>query len=277
MPNLYILTLSWNAIDKLTKLKDTLLPSLEDVSFKWIIKDNGSQDNTYEIASKWSNNIEVIKYPNNLQNFSQGVNVCFHEADPKDDDLILLLNNDIIFNDTTSIKKMISLLKDNVGIVGAKLLYTNTDRLQHAGVVFDPTYKTPLHFRAGQQSDDNAAKNRLFQAITGAVLLMKAGDFRNVHKNISGISGMDENYHWAFDDVDLCLAVHLNMNKQVVYCGDTNIFHEESASLKKNPVNKLFLMQNIQYLFQKWKGRYKIDRPIYEKDPNHNLYLNETL
>ena len=43
---LYILTLTWNGIEKLTKLKDSLIPSLENIDYTWIIKDNDSSDNT---------------------------------------------------------------------------------------------------------------------------------------------------------------------------------------------------------------------------------------
>ena len=268
---LYLLTLTWNALEKLTKLRESLLPALDGVEYTWIIKDNDSKDATYEVASKWGDNIKVLKYPNNLQNFSAGVNYCFHQANPSDDDFIMLLNNDVIFNDTTSIKKMISLLKKDVGVVGARLLYTGTNKLQHAGVVFDPTYKTPMHFRANEISDSSAEKNRFFQVVTGAVLLMRAGDFRKIFKNTSGVVGMDENYHWAFDDVDLCLSVYYNLNKKVVYCGETNIFHEESASLKKNPVNRMFMAHNLNYLRQKWQNKYKIDREIYERDPKYNI------
>ena len=109
--------------------------------------------------------------------------------------------------------------------------------------------------------------------MTGAVALTKAEYFKSANtKNPSGISGMDENYHWAFDDVDLSLSIHHNMKKKIVYCGGTQIFHEESASLKKNPINKLMLNHNLTHLFTKWKPRYTIDQDIYTKDPKHNLY-----
>lgn len=269
---LYILTLTWNACDKLTKLHDSLIPALAGIDYQWIIKDNDSKDDTVAVANTWGDKVKVIKYPDNRQNFSQGVNHCFHEANPKDDDMVLLLNNDIVFNDTESLKHMIALLKDDVGVVGARLLFTGTNQLQHAGVVFDENHKYPIHFRAGQVSDVNAEKNRLFQVVTGALLLMYAGDFRKIFKNKSGIDGMDENYHWAFDDVDLCLSVNYNLKKKIVYCGKTNISHEESASLKKNPVNKMFLHHNTSYLKSKWLGKYALDKSVYEKNPKHNVF-----
>lgn len=270
-----ILTLTWNGLDKLEKLYASLMPALDGIDYQWFIKDNASKDDTIKVASTWGDRVKVIAHPNNQQNFSQGCNVLFQAAAPTDGDYVMLLNNDIIFNDTDSIKKMLSIIQndDTVGMVGARLLYTGTDQLQHAGVIFDPTYKTPMHFRAGQKTDEDAERNRLFQVVTGAVAITKAEYFKNAFTgNKSGVSGMDENYHWAFDDVDLCLSINYNMGKKIVYCGGTQIFHEESASLKKNPTNKLFLQHNLKYMFNKWGKRYTIDREVYTKNPKHNLY-----
>lgn len=272
---LHILTLTWNGIDKLTKLKDSLLPSLDGIDYNWLIKDNASTDNTAEIVSSWEGNINCIAYKNNLQNFSQGTNLLFNEAAPKDNDYVLLLNNDVIFNDTTSIKKLIKLMdKDShIGAVGARLLFTDTNKLQHAGVVFSNNTKCPAHFRLGQETDDNAFKNRLFQVVTGAVLLTKAEYFKNTCHNIkSGNDGMDENYHWGFDDVDMCLAINHNMSKKILYCGETNIYHEDSASLKKVPTNRLFLNHNLLHLHAKWEGIYCLDQYMYDKDSKFNIY-----
>jgi GT2 family glycosyltransferase len=268
---LHILTLSFNGLDKLTKLKNSLLPALNG-DYTWLIRDNGSTDNTVATVAEWENNIKVIAYPHNRDNFSAGMNYLFNLASPADNDLVMLLNNDILINDTTSIANMISIInKDiNVGAVGCRLLYTGTNKLQHAGVVFDNTYKTPMHFRAGQVSDEQAEKNREFQAVTGAVMITRGEYYRKANP-----TGMDQQYRWAFDDVDLCLSIKYNLGKKIIYCGQTNISHEESATLKKNPVNKMFLSHNLQHFFTKWKlptMRYTIDRDIYTKDPNYNIY-----
>lgn len=268
---LHILTLTWNGCEKLTKLKNSLLPCLTDIDYTWWIKDNASSDDTIKVASEWGDKVKVIPYKNNLQNFSQGCNFLFHLANPKDDDLILLLNNDVVFADDSSLKKMIALIKPaDVGVVGARLLYTNTNKLQHAGVVFIKQ-GFPTHFRAKEDSDDEAEKNRIFQVVTGAVLLTKAKYFRAAHKNANGIDGMDENYHWAFDDVDLCLSIGAQ-GKKIIYCGKTKIYHEESASLKKNPANHLFMNHNSQYFKKKWFGKCNIDIDTYQKNNRYNIY-----
>jgi GT2 family glycosyltransferase len=272
---LHLLTLTWNACDKLTKLKESILPALEGLDYTWWIKDNASKDDTVAVASTWGVRVKVLPYKDNNQNFSAGMNYLFDAAKPNDNDLVLLLNNDVIFNDKKSIHNMINLFnKDKeIGAVGCRLLYTNTDKLQHCGVVFTNRTKSPTHFRAGEKSDSHAEKNREFQVVTGAVLLTKGEYFRKAwNQNKSGINGMDENYHWAFDDVDLCLSIKYNMGKKIVYCGNTNIFHEESASLKKNPANRLFMAHNINYLTNKWANKFKLDQSDYAKDPKYNLY-----
>lgn len=270
---LHLLTLTWNGADKLDKLHTSLVPALEGIDHHWWIKDNASKDDTIVKVSSWGDKVTGIAYKDNRQNFSEGCNFLFQAAKPADNDYVMLLNNDVIFNDKDSIKNMMSIIQkdDSVGAIGARLLYTGTDTLQHAGVVFTPSFRTPQHFRAGQKSDDDATRNREFQVVTGAVLITKAEYFKQAFKNKSGVSGMDENYHWAFDDVDLCLSIKYDMKKKIIYCGNTNIFHEESASLKKNQVNKLFLSHNLQYLYRKWDNRYVIDMDAY-KDTRYNLY-----
>lgn len=271
---LHILTLTWNACDKITKLKESLLPCLAGIDYIWHIKDNASQDNTRDVIADWGSHVRLHAYPNNLQNFSQGMNYLFNETGAKDDDDLLLLNNDVIFNDSYSLKRMIDILHNDkdVGVVGARLLFTGTNKLQHAGVVFKNQYNLPAHFRSNANSDANAEKNRLFQVVTGAVMLTKAGYYKQACQNKSGNCGMDENYHWAFDDVDLCLSIGVNQKKKIVYCGKTNISHEESASLKKNPANRLFMHHNINYFKNKWVGKFTVDEDQYTKNLKLNLY-----
>lgn len=273
---LYLFTLNWNGADKLSKLKESIMPGLEGLDYTWLIKDNASKDESVQLIKNWGDdNIRCIEYKNNQQNFSMGMNFLFSEAAPADNDLVLLLNNDVIFNDKVSLKNMMNIINNDphVGAVGGRLCYTNSNTLQHAGVVFDSTLKTPTHFRLGEQTDSFSEKNRLFQVVTGAVLLTKAEYFKNVFNNQkTGNNGMDENYHWAFDDVDLCLSIKYNMNKKIVYCGKTNIYHEESATLKKNPANMLFMPHNVKYLKNKWNSRYILDKETYTKDSKYNLY-----
>jgi GT2 family glycosyltransferase len=275
---LYILTLNWEGADKLAKLYPTLINSLSGVDFKWLIRDHGSNDDSLKVIKNWNNdNVIAIDYKHNRDNFSEGCNFLFKEANPKDEDFILLLNNDVIFNDILSIKNMLSIFeKDNgVGIVGCKLNFMHTNKLQHAGVIFsNKSKKLPFHFRLNEIEDRYSKLNREFQAVTGACLITTGYCYRNANDKYPG---MDPKYFWAFDDIDLCLSIKYNLNKKIVYCGQTNIFHEESASLKKNPVNKLFFMHNINYFLNKWYNKYVLDYELYLNDNNYNLYNGKNI
>lgn len=268
---LHILTLTWNGLPMLATLNVSMRPALEGLDWKWHIKDNGSVDGTIDEIRKWDGGVVPYAYPNNKQSFAEGMNYLFEQANANDEDYILLLNNDVEFMDSDSIRNMIATMTNDVGAVGARLLFTGTNRLQHAGVIFHRVNQLPIHFRAGQESDSAAEMNRHFQAVTGAVLLTKAKYYRQVSTdNKSGIAGMDEKYQWMYEDIDLCLSIR-SLGKKIVYCGKTNISHRESATLKENPLNKLFLNPNIQRFRLKWHGKYECDHAAYERQSDFGL------
>ncbi len=268
---LHVMTLSWNGEDKLKALASGLMMNLANIPMEsvWHIRDNGSTDGSKEFVQSLSSiypiETKLYSISHNRDSFAKGMNYLFEQANPGDDDLILLLNNDVIFNDDLSLKKMIELQKStSAEVVGARLLFTGTNSLQHAGVIFGKSYGgMPYHFRPADQSDESSKKNRYFQAVTAAVALVSAKAWREV-------GGMDQKYQWAFEDVDLFLSIGTRKPKNIVYCGGTNIFHAESASLKKNPVNKLFIGQNVAHFKKKWLGKYKLDHELYLEDNSYN-------
>lgn len=264
---LHIFTLNWNGKEKLESLYNSLIKLNFKDPYIWHIKDNGSTDGSIEyIDNLKDNRINLIKYAHNNDNFAKGVNFLFDQSNAKSDDLILLLNNDVVFSGQNDLTKMISYFNDkNIGVVGCKLLYKNSNKIQHAGVVFNEELKMPIHFGLNQIDSDNFKVDREFQVVTGAVLLIKASTF-------SAAGKMDDTFHWAFDDVALCLNVKYKQNKKIVCVGDVTIYHEESATLKKNPVNKLFMPQNVGNLLRKWSSFYHSDKKIYNSNLKHNIY-----
>lgn len=261
---LHILTLTWNGLSKLQDLKSGLEANLVGLDYTWHIRDNGSKDGTVEAIKDW--NAKIYPMSHNKDNFAQGMNYLADQVSLNDEDQILLLNNDVVFNGNNSIGDMLLLQeKTKADVVGARLLYNNTNKLQHAGVIFSDRYgRMPYHYRPNETSDSHSEKNRYFQAVTAAVALVNASAFKKVN-------GFNNDYIWSFEDIDLFLKIGQLKKNNIVYCGQTNIFHEESASLKKNPVNKLFVEHNVKIFKNNWFGKYEIDHDKYLKDPNFNL------
>lgn len=260
---IHVLTLTWNGIDKLKTLRPKLLENLDKtvIPYQWHIRDNGSTDDTLQLISSWGE-VSVLAVDHNRDNFAQGMNSLAKRINFNDGDMILLLNNDVEFIDDDSLSTMVSLLKNDVAVVGAKLLYKGTNKLQHAGVIFSEKYGSmPYHFRHQEDDDESSSKNRYFQAVTAAVCLVDAKTFMSV-------GGFDEKFNWAFEDIALCLAIG-SLGKKIAYCGQTNIFHEESASLKRNPVNKMFLHNNVKHFKNTQTSKYHLDHKIYLNNKNY--------
>ena len=278
---IHILSLTWNGLNSLLSLHQGLDRNISKICYnsdstlkegwedpEWYIRDNGSKDGTEDILNCWKYRSDyrlkttVFNVGHNRHNFSQGVNYLFDKANPKDDDIILLLNNDIIFNDDDSLLKMYNLMTDDVGIVGTRLVYPGTNKLQHAGIIFSQRYNSmPFHFRPNEESDINSEKNRYFQAVTGACCFVNVADFKKV-------GGLCEDLNWAFEDVMLNLKI--GQTKKIIYCGETEISHHESLTLKKNPVNKLFLNQNVDTYRKLSQGLYHLDYDLYLNNSHYN-------
>lgn len=273
---LNIFTLTFNGKHHLENLYPSIFPALKNISYKFFIKDNGSIDNSIGYLESLENkNIIIHATEHNKDNFSEGNNLLYDIAKPCDNDYILLLNNDIVLKDTTSIRNMIDILdKDkNVGIVGAKLNYVDKPTtIQHTGVVYPKNYGGyPFHYRSKQIETEQDRLNRIFQSVTGAVLLTRA----SVVKEVIAKTGymLQPDYKWAFDDIDFCLNVR-SLGYSIVNCGKTNILHSESASLKINPFNHLFFNHNKRVFQDKWVRTKFVqsDLYLYESDKNYNLY-----
>jgi len=124
----------------------------------------------------------------------------------------------------------------------------------------------PWHYRRHEEADAASYADRYFQAVTAAVCLMKVSSFKRA-------GGMCEDLNWAFEDIDLCLRI--GKDEKIVYAGETKITHEESATLKLNPVNKMFMSHNVGCFKKRWwkngSPLYQIDHDSYIKNPKYNV------
>lgn len=272
---LHILTLNWQGREKIEKLRDSLIPALQGLDYTWHIRDNGSTDGSIETIRGWGDpRCHLISFPHNRENYAQGMNSLFQASGASGDDVIMTLNNDIVINNTTSISNMFTLLNSDseIGLVGAKLNYTETKKIQHCGVLFSRTNRLPYHYRAGMSESSRDTANRYYPAVTGAVAMLRADTFVNCAENKSGRRGFDENFHFAFEDIDMSMCIAHHLKKRNVYCGQTDIYHEEGASLKKNPVHKMFFHQNCNIFLERWAPQIELGLEAKYVDNTYELY-----
>ena len=240
----HVLTLNWNGAHHLDKLRKGLGNELCALYMRqgkvmdgweypiWHIRDNGSKDDSLETIEGWKISscmgplpTKIYDIGHNRDSFATGMNFLFEQANPAADDVVFFLNNDISFSEKSS-ETLLDMWKlqqkTKAGVVGARLLFNDTNKLQHAGVIFSDRYnRLPYHYRPEEESDAKAEKNRYFQAVTAACCLVNPASFRRV-------GGFDEKFRWAFDDIDLCLQI--GQDEKIAYCGTAFAYHVESAS-----------------------------------------------
>lgn len=234
------------------------------VKTEFIIVDNGSsEENKNRIEQKLQkiNNTRYL-YKELSFNFSY---MCNWGAKEAQGDYLLFLNDDMEIVDADwLILLMEKAVLPYVGAVGAKLLYPDTDIIQHAGITnlrVGPAHK--LQF-AHDKEDHYFGQNRGVHdmlGVTGACLLVKKTIFEKV-------GGFDETLAVAFNDVDLCYKIYEEGYYNVVR-NDLFLFHHESLSRGKDGESEekqLRLLREKDYLYEKHQD-------LYGKDPFYHPYL----
>ncbi len=194
--------------------------------FEIILVENNSKDQkTFDLYAELKQtygSIVVAKYEGGF-NFSK---ICNTGAMAATGEHILLLNNDVEVISPDWLYEMLGLsCQDEVGAVGAKLLYPD-GRLQHGGVIVGlggyagHSHKYYAADKSGYMFRIGATNN--FSAVTGACLMVKRRLYRQ-------LSGLDEQFAVAYNDVDFCLRLQ-SLGLYNVYTPYAVLYHHESLS-----------------------------------------------
>ena len=212
----------------LSKCIHSLMGQTDYQNMEIIVIDNGSNDKNKNRILQMNNRIvEEYRFRYLYRpmpfNFSA---MCNQGAKEAKGEFLLFLNDDMEIVEEDWLRRMLSRAeKSYVGAVGAKLLYPNSEKIQHMGIT--SIHLGPAHEL--QYSWDNEEHyhgyNRCavnVSAVTGACLLMR----REVFERTSGFS---EKLQVAFNDVELCFQL-LRLGYRNVCCNDTFLYHHESLS-----------------------------------------------
>lgn len=194
-------------------------------NYEIIIVDNGSDRKVRDELSEYCANDKITYYYKEMPfNFSR---MCNIGAGIASGDYLLFLNDDIeVISDDWMNRMLGHASLPHVGAVGAKLLYPNSNRIQHAGVV---NYYAlgPGHMLSHFEDAKALAygRNRLncdVIAVTGACLLVGKAKYDQV-------GGFDEELAIAYNDVELCLKL-FEAGYYNVIDNDAILYHHESVS-----------------------------------------------
>ncbi len=209
---------------------DKCIRSIETKStyrnFEFVVVENNSTEQKtftyYDNIQKEYDNVKVVYWDKKF-NYSTINNYGVKHSKGE---YILLLNNDTELITPTAIEEMLGIcMRDDVGIVGAKLLYAD-NTVQHAGVVVGfGGYAGHVNFAIGRNDYGYMNRARIncnYSAVTAACLLTKKSVFDEV-------GGLTEAFEVACNDVDYCLKVR-KKGYLVVYNAFSEWHHYESKS-----------------------------------------------
>lgn len=177
-------------------------------------------------------------------------------------ELLLFLNDDmeIVFEDWMDLMVEKARLP-YAGAVGAKLLYPDSDIIQHAGITnlrVGPAHKLQfLHDDDNHYFGMNRGVHNML-AVTGACLMVSRDVF-------NGAGGFCEELAVAFNDVDLCFTIH-EMGYYNIVRNDVIFYHHESLSRGKDgdsPEKQQRLLRERDILYDRHEE-------LYGKDPYYN-------
>ncbi|MFQ6862723.1 MAG: glycosyltransferase family 2 protein [Beduini sp.] len=243
---------------------DSLYNNNSYTNFEIIIVENNSTTKEifeyYEILKSKHSNIKIVTYTGDF-NYSAINNFGVKSAQGE---FLLFLNNDTEMIKKDALSEMLGCcIRNDVGIVGAKLLYDD-NTVQHAGVVIG-FGGFAGHVFTGIGKDDygymvRAQLNCNYSAVTAACMLVK----KSVYDSVDGFS---EEFKVGLNDIDFCLKVR-ETGKLIVYNAHSLWHHYESKSRGyEDTVEKQKRFESEIHLFQdKWKDILLNGDPYYNKN-----------
>jgi GT2 family glycosyltransferase len=164
--------------------------------------------------------IEIIEGDLN-GGFAVNVNRGIRAATSDED--VVILNSDTIAGRGWLASLQYAANRRDVGIVGAKLLYSD-DRIQFAGTVrnLDAPEWFDHRYRFKPPNWGPAGITQPVLAVTGACMYI-------TREVVERVGEFDEQYPMAYEDVDYCLRAW-QAGYQVVYCPQAELEHAESAT-----------------------------------------------
>ncbi|WP_208976565.1 glycosyltransferase [Methylotuvimicrobium buryatense] len=255
-------------LDLLKPCVESLLDKTQYPNYEVLVVDNQSEKSeTLEYFQKLEqeyNHVRVIKYAKPY-NYSAINNAAAEQANG---DYLVLLNNDTVIIQEQWLERLLNHgLRDEVGIVGARLVFPN-QTLQHAGVILGmgpfgvadhPHISLPLT-DPGYMNRAQVVQN--FSAVTAACLLIR----KSIYFDVGGLDA--ENFKVLFNDVDLCLKVR-ERGYKIVWTPYVTEVHHGSSSIKadRNPDNVKRARQEADGMVKKWL-------PQLANDPAYNRNLS---
>lgn len=266
MPYISVIIPSKDNAVILKKCLDTLKKTAADISYEVLLVDNGSGEAVKKKIEEMTADAPDILYIYEPMEFNFS-KMCNLGAERAKGSLLLFLNDDIEATHTGWLSDMAKLAeRPHVGAVGCKLLYPDTDKIQHAGITnlpMGPVHKLQF-LRDNKCYYDNRNRGiRNVSAVTAACLMVRREVFEEA-------GGFCESMQVAFNDVDFCFTL-LEKGYYNAVCNHIHLLHHESMSRGADESE-----EKLKRLHRERTMLYDRHPGLNGKDPFYHDWLNRT-
>lgn len=266
MPYISVIIPSKDNAVVLKKCLDTLKKTAADISYEVLLVDNGSGEAVKKKIEEMMADAPDILYIYEPMEFNFS-KMCNLGAERAKGSLLLFLNDDIEATHTGWLSDMAKLAeRPHVGAVGCKLLYPDTDKIQHAGITnlpMGPVHKLQF-LRDNKCYYDNRNRGiRNVSAVTAACLMVRREVFEEA-------GGFCESMQVAFNDVDFCFTL-LEKGYYNAVCNHIHLLHHESMSRGADESE-----EKLKRLHRERTMLYDRHPGLNGKDPFYHDWLNRT-
>lgn len=198
-------------------------------SVELIVVDHGSTDDTARVLDAWQDRLPIRRIMRDANySYSASCNLGVREAKGE---LVMLLNNDVIFHEDV-LGEMVRHLTPDVGVVGLKQynsapLPEEVLRPYHIGVrfVWDAAegWFKPRHAMPTASDALLAQRAAYFPAVTASVMLCRKADYL-------AVGGLDEAYVYGHEDMDFCCKMRMDHGKRIVSLNSRAAFHRKNST-----------------------------------------------
>ena len=258
MKKIGIITITYNSAEVIVPFMLSVL-SQTHTDFVMYIVDNISKDHTLDILKAYDDpRIVIIPNTKNV-GVAAGNNQGIRKALEDRCDLVMLLNNDVEFEETLLEKLTAQLEKQNCSLVAPKMMYhPETHLIWWAGTKFSKVNGCMTDHIGIQEEDKGQYDNiePMDYAPTCCVLMKK---------EVIGDTGlMDEKYFAYYDDTDFFYRIYRQGKHQLVYYPFVRFYHKvgglskmREGGAKKFKFNDFYIhltTRNLVYYLRKQRS-----------------------
>ena len=244
----------------------------DNIKYDIVIIDNGSSAanrvkyGVYCSRAERKNGLIKINYIYKSQEFNFSA-MCNQGARACSGEYLLFLNDDIEAVKEGWLREMLSQAQlGHVGCVGTKLIYPDTDLIQHCGIANvrrGPVHKLQkMHDGKSHYFGYNRGVHN-FIGVTAACLMIS-------RKKFNDIGGFPEELKVAFNDVDFCYTV-MEKGYYNVCCNHVYLYHHESLTRGLDNLDP----KKMERLAVEGDTLMKRHAHLYNFDPFYSPHLTE--